>query len=343
MKIKRRRVGVAVVALALPITVAGHHSPAEYDQTTVVELEAEVVNVFWRNPHVLLRVTTSAPDGTLTSWDLEGAAVSSQRRRGVTADLVKPGDSVRIAGFASTRRDRHMLVEHLLLPSGTELLLGSTREPRWSDSELGSSAWTVDPIKATTAEGNGIFRVWSRGPGIWPWYFREPEELKLTESAMEVAAAFDEFEDNPLLDCTAPGMPALMGNPYPMEFVAIDGAIEFRHEEFDVVRTIHLSGAAGVASVAPSPLGYSVGRWEGDTLIVETSRINWPHFGRIGIPQSDAVAVSERFSVTDDGARLDYKLTIEDPATLLEPFTWEAHWIWRPGEEVNRYQCTVAE
>ena len=235
-----------------------------------------------------------------------------------------------------------MLAEHLLLPSGTELLLGSARETRWSESEVGSSAWIVDPAKATAAEGDGIFRVWSRGPGIWPWYFREPDELELTDSALAVARAFNQFEDNPLLDCTAPGMPALMGNPYPMEFVAVDGAIEARFEEFDVVRAIHLADI-DAADAAPSPLGYSIGRWEGDTLVVETSRINWPHFGRIGVPQSEVVEVLERFTVSDNGARLDYELTIEDPATLLQPFTWQAHWVWRPGEEVNRYQCTVAE
>ncbi|MFP6828261.1 MAG: DUF6152 family protein [Gammaproteobacteria bacterium] len=340
-KTRRASVAIAVAVIALPIPVAGHHSPAEYDQTTVIELEGEIVNVYWRNPHVLLELATDATDGTAVSWDLEGAAVSSQRRRGVTPDLVKAGDRVRVAGFLSTRRDRHMLVEHVLLPSGVELLVGSTREPRWSETERGSSAWTVDPTKAMSAEGSGIFRVWSRGPGIWPWYFRELSEYPLTASALAIAAEFDEFEDNPLLDCTAPGMPALMGNPYPMEFVAIDGGIELRHEEFDVVRTIHLTEAADGPGVASTPLGYSIGQWDGESLVVTTSRINWPHFGRMGVPQSEAAEVLERFTVVEDGERLNYEMAISDPQTLLDTYTWEAHWIWRPGEEVNRYQCTV--
>jgi len=338
-----KRIGTVVAILVTSPVVFGHHSPAEYDQSAVVELEGETVSVFWRNPHVILELATTDETGEPVIWSLEGAAVSSQRRRGVTEGLIEVGDRVRVAGFASTRRPEHLLVEHVLLPGGTELLLGSTREPRWSQQEVGSSAWTVDPARAGAAEARGIFRVWSRGPGIWPWYFREADEFELSDSAAAQAAQFDPFQDNPLLDCTPPGMPALMGNPYPMEFLERDGDIEVRFEEFDVVRLIHMDGAPGAADVAASPVGYSVGRWEGDSLVVTTNRINWPHFGRVGIPQSEAVEVVERFTVIGDEDRLDYELTITDPEVFTGAFTWEAHWIWRPGEVVGRYQCTVEE
>ncbi len=339
MNDKIKCVCLASVILAIPTAVSGHHSSAEYDQTVVIELEGEIANVLWRNPHVMLEF--AADDDAGETWELEGAALSSQRRRGVTPDLVEVGDRVRVAGYPSTRRDRHMLTEHVLLPDGMELLLGSTREPRWSDVELGSSAWTVDPSEAARAQGNGLFRVWSRGAGVRPWYFREPSEFALTDSALVVAASFDPFEDNPVLDCTAPGMPALMGNPYPMEFVEMDNGMEIRYEEFDAVRTIHLDATRSDANIDSSPLGYSVGRWEGDTLAVTTTWINWPHFGRIGIPQTEAVEVVELFTVIDNGNRLDYQLTIFDPGVLLEPFSWEAHWVWRPGERLESYNCTL--
>ena len=126
-----------------------------------------------------------------------------------------------------------------------------------------------------------------------------------------------------------------------MEFVEIDNGIEARYEEFDVIRTIHLDTMPSDVNIARSPLGYSVGRWEGNALVVTTTRINWPHFGRIRIPQTEAVEVIERFIVIDNGNRLDYQLTVSDPGVLLESFSWEAHWAWRPGEQVNRYECTV--
>ena len=173
-----------------------------------------------------------------------------------------------------------------------------------------------------------------------PWYFREAEAFPLTEWVAARAAQFDPFEDNPLLDCTPSGMPALMGNPYPMRFVAGDGVIELRLEEFDVVRSMHMEEADSDA-VPASPLGRSVGGWEGGTLVVMTDRIEWPHFGRIGIPQSAAVRVVERLTLGDAGARLDYALTVTDPETFAGAFTWEGHRVWRPGEVVGRYACTV--
>lgn len=326
---------------AVSLSVSGHHSNSEYDRSVVTEFEGEVLSVSWRNPHILLAVATTDENGLEVVWNLEGAAVSAQRRHGVMGGLIEVGDQVRVAGAASTRRPRYMLVDHLLLPSSVELLVGSIREPRWLDTAVGSSVWTVDPAKVAAAQGQGIFRVWSRDVG--PWYFRAADQYRVTESAVAAAAEWDEFEDNPLLDCLAPGMPALMGNPYPMEFVETDGAIELRFEEFDAVRLIHLSGVVNEADVSASPLGYSVGRWEGDTLLVSTSRINWPYFNRVGISQSAAVEVHERFRVVEDGNRLDYEMMVTDPQTLEEPYVWQGRWIWQPGEEVNLYDCTLPE
>jgi hypothetical protein len=120
-----------------------------------------------------------------------------------------------------------------------------------------------------------------------------------------------------------------------------DGAIEVRFEEFDAVRTIHMRDSVNPESVPTSPLGYSVGRWEGDTLVVRTTRINWPYFNRVGAPQSEAVAIEERIAAVDGGNRLDYVMTVTDPATLVGAFVWEAYWTWRPGERVRRYDCTI--
>jgi len=116
--------------VALP--AAAHHSMAEFDRGSVTELEGEVVAVAWRNPHILLDVETTDASGTAIVWNLEGSAVSAQRRHGVEGGLVEVGDRVRVAGWPSTRRANHMLVNHVLLPDGVELLVGSVRAPRWS-------------------------------------------------------------------------------------------------------------------------------------------------------------------------------------------------------------------
>jgi len=331
---------VTIGALVLlPIAAVGHHSMAEYDRGTVTELEGEVVRVAWRNPHIMLDVATTDANGAEVVWNVEGSAVSAQRRRGVGDGLVEVGDHVRIAGWPSTRRSQHMLVNHVLLPNGTELLVGSSREPRWSDTSVGSERNLVDPNRVATASGQGLFRVWSQGTQAW--FFEGRAVYELTPEAAAAQAAYDEFTENPLLRCTTPGMPALMGNPYPMQFVQGDGHLELRFEEFDARRTIHIEDAVDPATVDPSPLGYSVGRWEGETLVVRTTRINWPYFNRIGAPQTENVVVDERFTAVDGGNRLDYVMTVTEPATLVEPFVWEAFWTWRRGEQVGDYDCIV--
>ena len=91
-------------------------SRMEFSRSEIRELEGEVVSVFWRNPHVHVRVRTQ--DGAL--WDLEGADIVSLDRRGLPRDIVTVGDQGRAAGFTSTRRDNFLDITNVLLPGGTK-------------------------------------------------------------------------------------------------------------------------------------------------------------------------------------------------------------------------------
>jgi len=67
-----------------------------------------------------------------------------------------------------------------------------------------------------------------------------------------------------------------------MEFVDRGDEIHLRLEEYDTLRTIHLGASRGHSEQPFSRLGYSVGRSEGSTPVVETTRVNWGHFGAVG-------------------------------------------------------------
>ena len=333
-----------LMATYLPFTVSAHHSTSEYDQSVIVEFEGVVTKKFWRNPHVLFHVVTTR-NGVEEEWVLEGASVSSQSRKGISPDLINEGDKILVAGYASTRRDNDMIVQHVLLPTGQEVVLrGRNTAPRWPDATLVTLSGGIDPAKAATATADGLFRVWSWGAleRGW-WFFGPPENFPLTDAALEKFAGWNEYEDNPQLDCIAPGMPNTMGNPYPIEFQQVGNTIVMRAEEFDVSRTIHLN-AQPDPSVPPSHMGYSVGHWEdADTLIVSTSNINYPYFNRVGISQSEDVQVMERFNVDDETGELHYELAVADPWALNEPYHWNALWVWKPGEVVSTYGCEVEE
>ena len=83
--IKLLKLASAVIAGTLatyPLPATAHHSMSEFDRSVVREVEGVVSRVSWRNPHILLEVTSTDENGVETVWYLEGSAVSAQRRRG---------------------------------------------------------------------------------------------------------------------------------------------------------------------------------------------------------------------------------------------------------------------
>ena len=88
-------------------------------------------------------------------------------------------------------------------------------------------------------------------------------------------------------------------------------------------------------------MGHSVGRWEGETLVVNTTLSAWPYFDGQGIPISAAAEYEERFTVSDDGKRLNYTVLVTDPATFTEPVLLDRFWLWVPGVQVELYDCRL--
>jgi hypothetical protein len=326
----------------LPLCAAGHHSSAEYDFGVVEDLEGQIAAVLWRNPHV--RLTLRVPvAGSEQLWELEAQDVNSLGRRGLTADMIHAGDRVRVAGNPSRRREQTLYLTNVLLPSGTEIRMrGESTAPRWATRTAGF----VAPARADASEqalaARGLFRVWLRPAG-------EPSQpvadLPLTPAAR---AALERWEpaDDPALECVAPGMPGAMngGQIHPIELVERGGDIVVRIESFDRERVIHMNADADSAREPATPLGYSVGRWEGDALVVRTTRISWPYFTPDGrIPQSENVVVDERFSLLEGTEQLVYTRTVTDSATFTAPV--EVRWIydWHPELTIAAYECTLGE
>jgi hypothetical protein len=139
-------------------------------------------------------------------------------------------------------------------------------------------------------------------------------------------------------------MPTIMEQPYPMQIVDRGDTIELLIEEYDTRRVVHVRGpgVAGAATAAPSPLGHSVGRFEGATLVVATTRSSWGHFDSVGIPLSPDAVLEEWFTPSADGSRLDYRLKVTDAATFMVPVELAKTWIWRPEITRGAYECRPA-
>ena len=335
---------LTILSLAiLSVAAFAHHSLLTYDTSEIVEFEGEVTDVFWQNPHVRLIVRSVDEAGGERIWTAEGSPVNAMERRGIHQALVSVGEHVRLAGHPSSTAENEVRLV-LLTPANGQTLAVSAES---ADASLavgtGSAAVETDP---EDLDVEGIFRVWTNRDRHWvardvrQWWARTHP---LTESAQARLDAWDPETDDFARQCIPAGMPEAMLMPFPIEFVDQGDIIVLNIEEWDNSRTIHLN-ADPDADVPPSRLGYSAGRWEGDTLIVETNRIDYPYFNDQGIPQSEAVEIVERFTLSENGTKLDWTATVTDPETFTEPIIMpEFHWDWIPGQEIKPYNCVVAE
>jgi hypothetical protein len=337
----------ALAAAGLPAAAAAHHSFfGRFDTQRLVELEGEVTDVLWRNPHAYFTVRA---DGV--AWEIETSSLTVLKRMGIEAGTIRVGDRIRIAANPPAGDKKEMYARHVLLPDGRELLLNVGLAPRWTERgrAIGDESLLMARAGDPSRPELGIFRVWSHTRTIarlFPEVTDATVDINaypLTPAARAELAAFDRSTDNPTANCVPKGMPTIMEAPYPIEFVRQEGGhILLKLEEYDLERPIYMDGP-NVTRELPqaSPLGFSVGRWDGAALVVRTTRISWPFFSQLGIRQSPAVEIVERFTPTADGSRLDYEMTVTDAATFTRPVVLRQYWLWLPSVTLLPYQCTV--
>lgn len=338
----------ALGACLTPCLAGGHHSTFEYDLDVVHEFAGEIVRLQWRNPHVRMSILVRSDDGTEQLWEMEAQDINSLDRAGVPRDLIEAGQVVRVAGSPSSRREGSLLLTNLMLPDGREVLMHLSKGPRWNDQVIGDRQAVRGRADEFESPVDDIFRAWTTVQSNAPDYSEAPP---LTAAARAAYESFDPTSDDPVLRCIAPGMPEAMTyiGPHPVEFVHLDdGDIEIRIESDDNVRVVHMSDDASAENQPLSALGYSVGRWEDNVLVVTTTRINWPYFkvfGLVAAPQSEEMEIVERFTLDRLQGELIYSFTANDPATFTEPVTAQRYHVWRyrPGTTVEPYECTLDE
>ncbi len=334
----------ALVGAALvPHHTRGHHSYSEYDDTKSVEIEGKLVELAWQNPHARILVESVNAAGARVTWDVESAGLNNFRRMNVPLEIFEVGDTVKVAGWPSKRSSSRMYGTNLLAEDGRELVMWRYSKPLWTTTALGYGS-DFSLFEAGKASGSAtLFRTWVSDlddPDANPASLFAGLNWPLTEEARQVAAKFDPVTDTTTEGCTPKGMPAIIRQPFPIEFVDRGATIELKMEEYDTRRTIYMRADAA-ADVPRTPLGYSVGKWDGSTLVVETTRLNEPYLNNGGAPMSPAAKLVERFAPSADGSRLSYTLLITDPDSLTAPVEGRRAWVWRPGEKVMPFNCTA--
>ena len=203
-----------------------------------------------------------------------------------------------------------------------------------------AGAETLLPATAQAADSIDISGTWTRQKGFNPHGLYD--EPKLTRVAEEIKANYDEADD-PAIQCVPFGYFRQAMAVYPMNVIQTDTLIVFQYELWDAIRGIYLDGRPRPAEgTKKTPMGYSIGRFEGDELIIDTSFISANVVDElIGLDHSDQLTGTERYTLLEDGQVLSLEITLQDTATFTEPFIVRQEWTRTPEETLYPYGCTT--
>ena len=139
-------------------------------------------------------------------------------------------------------------------------------------------------------------------------------------------------------NCLPPGMPGIMSQPYPMEFLMTPGKVTIVIEAYTQVRHIYTDGRALPENPDPNFFGTSVGHWEGGTLVVESVGFSGLVQIAASLPHSDQMRITERLSLVDDDT-MQIETTITDPEALTAPYTTNATFGRHRDWTIAEYIC----
>ena len=302
----------------------GHHSPSSYDPAAEVVVSGVVSNYEWANPHVYIFLETPTDGGNRERWRIEGAAPAMMRRRGWTSESLSIGDAVTVRGNPGRNGRRIIRLIGLSTEDGVEL---SNRALQFdAPSEKISSTTSLAGI--WVAEGRGsAWRV-----------FTNPKSLPLTSRGLTALGEFDERDSNGI-HCIPYTVPMMMLLPDVKSIEILPGVVRIRGEFDDTVRTIDMN-ASSHDRAAPSYLGHSIGRWEGDTLVIDTAAY-LPHAQGIatGLASSPLKHTVERLSLDADGLSFTYSVFLEDAEQLASPVSGEMIYHYRPDLSFAGLKC----
>jgi len=265
----------ALLAAAAATPAGAHHSAAAFDTAQTVSVEGVVTRYEWANPHVYIWLTAPGADGTLVEWEVEGQPPAVLRRIGWSEDTFKVGDTIQATGNPARNPQR----------KGLLLVSMKRADATLYDNETMMRALTT--VAETPAPpSKSLAGVWVTllDMAAMQSYVAPARRVPLTAAGAAARDAFVEATMSPGLKCVPPPAPAFMFAPDVKRITLEEGAIRIAGEFAVGERVIHLAGAAGgqpTAARAPSPQGHSVGRWEGDTLVVDTTDFA-PHAQGIG-------------------------------------------------------------
>ena len=324
-----KRVGLAIGLLLVALPAATHHSRAIYDRERIVTIEGVVTQFEWGNPHVYLYVETLTDTGDPVVWEVEHGTTTSLRRHGWSGNTFAPGDRVTVRINPARDSSRNMA------------LIDSVRKAGVTLYERGTPAVNFDGTEILAVQADSLTGTWVIEQTALVGFFSEPNSWPLTERGREAMESYDDLTMNPQIQCMSRIAPWFMIFPSVQEIEIGDTSVSIRSEYDTIERTVHMDTRSHEGAPV-SYQGHSVGWWEGEVLVIDTTHFADHRNGNArGVPSGSQKHLVERFELNPDRTSLTYRFELEDPEYLAATVTGEVQSTYRPDLVFTPITCDL--
>jgi hypothetical protein len=308
----------ALVAVTFTTFASAHHSFApHFDINKPVSLSGKVVRFEARNPHSYLHVQALDENGQTQTYVCESHGVTQLSRNGITAAMLKPGTTVRIEGSRSRTNPLRCFFTDVHFADGRSLNVnGRTAAPAAKPIIAArrdiSGTWLLAPMPGRSTSGPQVMMQF------------------LTDAGKAAVANYDPFKDDPAFRCDPVNIRRAWGAPgTPLSITREKDRVIIRHEWMDIQRIVHMNLREHPKGGKRTSLGHSIGRWEGDTLVIETANysagvvnqyVEEPGKPTRGLLHSAALTSVERIRLDPARQRLVVEATLRDPEFFTRDF-----------------------
>jgi hypothetical protein len=306
---------VVVGTILTGLPVLAHHSFApHFDASKPVSISGTVSEFEARNPHSYLHINATDENGRTREYVCESHGVTQLARAGITPQILKAGTKVRVTGSLSRHSPYLCFFDNVELADGRTLSVNNPRDtaPPPARRKDIYGVWLLAPIANRSTSGP------------------QPMMQSLTAAGEKTVAGYDPFKDDPTFRCDPVAIRRVWGAPgTPLEIVKDGGDIVLHHEWMDVRRVVHMNAKTHPKDGPRTSLGHSIGRLEGDTLVIDTANysagvlnqyVEQPGQPTRGLLHSSALTSVERVHVDADRQRLVVEIELSDPEFFKEPF-----------------------
>jgi len=340
---KHMRIALALVVVALAAPVSAHHGIGRFDPTREINVEGTLTSLDFVNPHSYVHFNTIDANGAVFAMQCEMRAATVLRRSGWSPEMFVPGVAIKIHGRPH-RDDPHYCYADTLtigdaptlqryqqlsdgapasradrpfrLASGKPNLAGDWAQEQYimARPPQGPANLVPESLLAKVEAGEvAMADVPSHG-----WF---PPPVKLTAAGQAASDALRNLppEHNPRLSCQITSV---------LFDWVFDGTINRITQSDDVItmeygrglkRTVHMDAQAHPSGIAPSRAGHSIGRWDGDTLVVDTVGFE-PGSLAGAVAHSAELHVVERFTLNPETLALRREYVANDPVYFVDEY-----------------------